>query len=162
MSTEQYRICATNWSGESLVVQKVSFRSLIKLVFVMVAIIRQMVAGTKLGCTVNFFSKKKKTQLEGVSFTGNGDLTTSARVKFSRVPRGSSLCLCVTKQSSSHLARTKSDFLPDHLPNLRCCPLHMERYPARILRMCLSATWLNRTRQQMRSLCAQPCWSVNF
>ena len=33
----------------------------------------------------------------------------------------------------------RSELLSDHLPDLRCCPLHTEIYPARIHRMCLSA-----------------------
>ena len=53
----------------------VPFCCLIKLVFVMVAIIRQMVAGIELGRTANFFFKKN--QMQGVSLTNNGDSLVS-------------------------------------------------------------------------------------
>ena len=48
----------------------------------------------------------------------------------------------------SHLSTTslphalQSDPIPVHLPDLRCCHLHMGIHPALIHRMCLSATWL--------------------
>ena len=58
----------TSWPQNEM--KMVSFCCLIKLVFVMVAIIRQMVAGIELGWTVSFFFL---SQLKGVSFTGNDD-----------------------------------------------------------------------------------------
>ena len=84
---------------------------------------------------------------------------TSAHVIFTRVNRN----LCVSKKQSFFTSSTgcrtrprccflhtwalphfpsalQSDLPADHLPDLRCCPLHMEIHPVRIHRMCLSAS----------------------
>ena len=44
-----------------------------------------------------------------------------------------------------------SDLRPDHLPHLYLRLLHMEIYPAQIHRMCLSISWLKRSRLQVMS-----------
>ena len=81
---------------------------------------------------------------------------------FSRDPRQSSdqqESLRFAKHSSSHILRSMAQVPTctpvrpsiDHLPDLRCCPLHTEIYPAWIRRMCLSASWLKRSRFQVMS-----------
>ena len=108
-------------------------------------------------------------------------LRTPAHVILSRVAQelessSQQESLRLAKQSSSHRAQhvaralvvgflhtrallhfphaLQSDLLSDHLPDLRCCPLYMEKYFARIHRMFLSPSppsWLNRTRTQVMS-----------
>ena len=45
----------------------------------------------------------------------------------------------------------QSDFLSDLLPDTHWCLFHTKVYPAQIHRMCLSVTWLKRTRLQVMS-----------
>ena len=116
--------------------------------------------------------------------------TSHSRTRdFSRVAQGSGLesssqqeSLCPATQSwltSSTACRTRppcrffhtwalprfphalqSDLLPDHPPDLRCCPFHTEIYPARVHRKCLSAPWLKRTLMQVKSPTISLKWTI--